>query len=33
VSKDARILAQFAGEDVKIGWIDDYKDLQLQNAR
>ena len=27
--EDATILAQFSGDDVKIGWIDDYKNMHL----
>ena len=27
--KDATILTQFAGDDVKIGWIDDYKNMHV----
>jgi len=31
--KDATILAQFAGEEAKIGWIDDYKDMRLKDQQ
>jgi hypothetical protein len=27
--KDAVILAQFASDDVKVSWIDDYRDMRL----